>query len=286
MEIVSLQELFIVPDAFKQVCLATNSLETILNASETCTRAHAILFPTSQNCSFEEQVAAYIVSNPTIISSLGNKMYSLAKDKPKVYHKLTNNLLILFQTEYGLRARNSYQMIETYLKDGANPNYIKNSYPTLHIACCDGNYEVAKLLLKYGAKINGTDNAFGTTALHYAAKRNLYIYDKDRASVIGPLEQENQLKILRLLISHGVDINKKNKKGNTALYEACLADNYEAAKFLIEKGAQCTNDCFNHANNQIKFLLLYSFPQQIEAGIASAFLIFTTLLHCSSIIKG
>jgi hypothetical protein len=46
----------------------------------------------------------------------------------------------------------------------------------------------------------------------------------------------SNIEVMRLLISHGVDINQQDKLGNTALHEAATAGNLEAFKLLIKAG--------------------------------------------------
>src|SRR5436190_9513595 len=80
MEVSLMEQSLSIPDVFRKICLFTNSLETLLNASETCEYAQNTLFPTDQSRSSKEQVAAYIISNPAMIPSLGNKMYRIVLD--------------------------------------------------------------------------------------------------------------------------------------------------------------------------------------------------------------
>ncbi|MBA3535566.1 MAG: ankyrin repeat domain-containing protein [Tatlockia sp.] len=48
---------------------------------------------------------------------------------------------------------------------------------------------------------------------------------------------EKTLSFARHLVAKGVDIHKKNKDGNTPLYEACLSGNSQLVKFFLNQGA-------------------------------------------------
>ncbi|WP_191126188.1 ankyrin repeat domain-containing protein [Cerasibacillus terrae] len=60
---------------------------------------------------------------------------------------------------------------------------------------------------------------------------------------------ENNLTFMQRLIHHGVDINKKDKLGRTALHIAYYFGFYDIAKFLLQYGAVADTACFERASS-------------------------------------
>ena len=88
----------------------------------------------------------------------------------------------------------------------------------LHIACSRGDLDAAKIYLEGGADINKTDK-LGRTALHFAAS-------------IG-----SNLELIEALIEAGAKVNAESTGRETPLMKAIAFDNADAAKLLMEKGA-------------------------------------------------
>ena len=65
----------------------------------------------------------------------------------------------------------------------------------------------------------------------------------------------NNLKLVKILINNGININKKNTDGDTGLHIACRENNYKLVKLLIDNGAiindenQCKITPFHFACN-------------------------------------
>ena len=93
----------------------------------------------------------------------------------------------------------------------------ENGDTSLTISCEKGNLNVIKLLINRGAK---TDicNSTGNSPLNIICKK----------------ESEKSLKIINYLIKH-VNMNIKDKNGNTALLIACYFRNNKIIEKLLEK---------------------------------------------------
>lgn len=116
--------------------------------------------------------------------------------------------------------RNDYKAIEVYLKNGHNVNNRgREGLTPLMWAVFNKNYYIVKLLLEKGANPNIKDKK-GQTAL-------MYLIQNDN----------NVDTLISLLLQKGAEINAKNISGTTALIIALDLNKSDAAKSLIEKGA-------------------------------------------------
>ena len=145
-------------------------------------------------------------------------------------------------------AQKSYIEITEYLlKTG------KNSQETLDealVELCDSyNYRdnegdkenLAKLLLRCGARANSRAGYFNQTPLH-------------GASYYGPLS------LVQLLVEKGADVNAIDNEGMSVLMRAVEADNLEIAKFLLQQGAKQTINTVHHFTNSTALFRAKSAP--------------------------
>jgi ankyrin repeat protein len=95
---------------------------------------------------------------------------------------------------------------------------IESYSPPLVIASMHNYQDVVKKLLDKKALVNGKENVFEKTALHYASE----------------LLDDNPSALMRVLLDHHADINAQDKYGNTPLF---YADTSPAIKTLLSRGA-------------------------------------------------
>ncbi|KAF7536781.1 hypothetical protein G7054_g4255 [Neopestalotiopsis clavispora] len=90
-----------------------------------------------------------------------------------------------------------------------------------------GSPEIAKLLLEYGAQVNGMQGG-KMTALQYAS-------------------EFGNLNMVEFLLAHDADIHEQDTKGNTAIHIALSEGYINIAKVLIEHGTapNANSPCFN-----------------------------------------
>lgn len=149
-----------------------------------------------------------------------------------------------------------YDIAKILLEYGADPNKLfssaKNSYPPI-VEAAFASLDMIKLLLKFKANINTTGPS-GTTALYVActegkediveyllnngARVDLYRFPgKAKYSPLYMAARNGHVKVMKLLIEHGSDINHVSYEGKTALHCSALSNEPEAVKVLLENGA-------------------------------------------------
>lgn len=109
----------------------------------------------------------------------------------------------------------SVECLKHLLDAKADPNEAFHSWTPLQSACQDGQFEIVRLLLRYGAKPN-LINGHGDTAIIYSAERG-------------------DLKSVKLLVEAGADLN--GGSGESALIAAIRRDELEVIRFLLRAGA-------------------------------------------------
>ena len=129
-------------------------------------------------------------------------------------------------------------------------NINKAGQSLLHYAINYGQIEAVRLLISLGANVNGKDSS-GKTPLHFAAikgdalitlillKHNANISLKDNLDRT-PLSYASNLKIVKLLLESGGNVNDKNDDGLTLLHKAVNALNLKTISFLLKENPDMT----------------------------------------------
>lgn len=95
---------------------------------------------------------------------------------------------------------------------------LKNYRQDFLLAICCGDFKTAELLLKSGINPNNIEDGEGFKPLHLAI-------------------QQNNHKLVYLLLKHGASLESRSNTGLTPLHVAARFGNIELVKFLLEKGA-------------------------------------------------
>jgi len=155
----------------------------------------------------------------------------------------------------------SLPIIELLIENGANVNYIiENKHKSVLTYAIElGELEIVKHLVKCGADVN-FKNKNGVSILIEAIdnlKWEIFkflvnfnanncmsgdIYEKE---IIEKVIENNKLDVLKFLLINNLNINTKDKDGNTPLAYAIKAKNSDIVKYLIENGAN-----IHHKNNK------------------------------------
>jgi len=125
----------------------------------------------------------------------------------------------LWQAVYG----NNFDAVIKAIDNGADVNsQSPGEWTPLFAAIDKENTDMVKFLIEKGAYLHYEMPRFGHDALFIAS-------------------QKNNINIIELLLEKGLDINKKNKLGETPLFWACNNSkeklNIDVIKILIKKGA-------------------------------------------------
>jgi ankyrin repeat protein len=139
------------------------------------------------------------------------------------------------------RLRDSHRTVEALLSRGADPNATNLWGATaLMAAAAGGDNRSIELLLKHGAKPNAQPGM----------SQPGFIFGGGRSALMWA-SYRGQLSTLKLLLDRGADVNSEGMLG-TPLSQAVWADHADAARFLIEHGAEV-----NHLNGGDSFSPLH-----------------------------
>ncbi|MFL6468188.1 MAG: ankyrin repeat domain-containing protein [Pyrinomonadaceae bacterium] len=114
-------------------------------------------------------------------------------------------------------ASDDIERVTELISQGANVNGKDEGYDKitpLFIAVENGNVEIAKLLLQFGAKVN--------------------IRDSERQTPLMRLDDDSNAEMVELLLQHGAKIDLEDKQGNTALIIAAEYANADVVAALLQ----------------------------------------------------
>ena len=126
-----------------------------------------------------------------------------------------------------------------------------NGKTALHLACCSGKSDIAKILLDGGADVDVCDK-FDSTALLYACQlfdvatvKLLLLYSADinftnkfGTGALLHVSWHGNLELLKILLEEeSIEIDKKNLYGQTALFGACDGGHVNVVRMLLDAGA-------------------------------------------------
>jgi cytohesin len=137
------------------------------------------------------------------------------------------------------------EAIELLFNYGADPNpRDKSGWTPLHYAACSRNSIVAHLLTGHGADVNAKENTHSWTPLHVAMlpvdpprgneSINFYTYISNYRDDLAATS------FAMVLISHGADLNARDKDGNTPLHLAIAIGYFYVSWLLLNFGADPT----------------------------------------------
>lgn len=138
-----------------------------------------------------------------------------------------------------------------FISKGVNFNFCVNDVTPLYIACQEGYFEIAKLLIENDADINfccddKTSPLYGASMnghieivkllLEKGADPNLSRYDRKTPLFVASSQEEN-IEVIELLIQYGANVNSCDDELNTPLYIAVQEEIYENVESLLKNNA-------------------------------------------------
>ena len=143
------------------------------------------------------------------------------------------------------------KIIKKLIELGANVNSKnKYGYNILMISCMKKNYEIVKLLLENNVLIDDNDNDVDDSYDYYDDNLyNKYNFIKNSALILSI----KNLEITTLLIKYNANVNYKNLVGQTTLIHACINNNINIIKLLLENDTDINikNNSYNTAMNYL-----------------------------------
>ena len=136
----------------------------------------------------------------------------------------------------------------------------------LHIAADNNNYEICKMLLKFGADVN-IFNFEGQTPLNVAERNvnysicKLFIKRRKRKEkriwykqALHICARKDDLAMCKVHIKNGENVNRKDENGRTPLHVAVIFAREELCELLLRCGADVNaKDSYNDSPIQLAF---------------------------------
>ena len=202
---------------------------------------------------------AFTLQSDSIERLLGDKAFKVVMELQEKYRVGLISIVFTPQTVNTKNSRNyapvylaDYDALKALLENGAfpdTPSGVSHTTP-LFDAAQNGNLEKARLLLEHGAKnilVGATSPLRLAVASGHAAVVRLmqqYGFEDSSLDIETLLNFHNAVRknenerVLNLIKSGVIDVNKPTEKGETPLALAARLKDKEIAKILIDNGAQ------------------------------------------------
>lgn len=179
---------------------------------------------------------------------------------------LRNNKKLKMKHRQEINENENYKSIleEILLNGEVNLTMLNSEGNPFFFDCVEHkNFDLVKLLVKYGADIN-LKNKEGYNIIYYFMSMNI--------SFRRVIDQQNYLIMLRNIISLGANVNSRDDFGGITLHKAILDNDLQTIKVLLNAGADI-NAVDNKGRNMVHncmwqnkvkiFRLLYSYNKKL-----------------------
>lgn len=141
------------------------------------------------------------------------------------------------------------KVVELLLQHGSDPNIpVKYGYSSLHLAAIAGNADIVELLIKYGARVDQTNDAHSTALTTAFSRENNY---------------NPNLKVIEILLQYGAAPDIPNRAGYTALHLAIKAGNADIVELLVKYGANPNISAYD-GSTPLQLALKNQLPQIVS----------------------
>lgn len=134
-------------------------------------------------------------------------------------------------------------------------------------AAIDGNIQDVESWIKSKGDVNVKDKD-GYTALHYSVSRDrkeIKRYNDGGGTDMVDDTKGRRIKIVELLIKSGINVNKQDNGGRTALSIAAMKGHFEILKILIRDDVNADVNVQNQAGyTALMYSVYYNFPEIVK----------------------
>ena len=113
--------------------------------------------------------------------------------------------------------RGQADIVRSFIRDGADPNYIRGGWSILMRVAENGRPDIAEILIENGAKVN--------------------FKGKDGASALTIAAEHGNTGVTHVLLVKGGDVNIRNDHGSTPLMYSAQYGHLAVTKLLLDSGA-------------------------------------------------
>ncbi|XP_062974607.1 ankyrin repeat and SOCS box protein 18 isoform X1 [Elgaria multicarinata webbii] len=176
---------------------------------------------------------------------------------------------------------------ELLLEHKANPNLLRDDgQAPLHLCTSQSTLGCAKALVRFGALVNLPSEELQETPLHIAAKHGLYehmhlylrygaVVDKKNSLEETSLSvacreakkvenQESYLRVCKLLLTYGAEVNTVDEEVKTPLHKACRNAHHSLVQLLLQSKADVNAIDYNGACPMSCVLQAAAFKQELR----------------------
>jgi len=193
---------------------------------------------------YDQVHAQDIHGNTALAYACQNGLTEIVKILIDHYQVDVNTVNESNETPLILACKNRYPDIVKLLihhsKSQPNPNYLddNNKSPLMYALITQNNESIQDLL--------SLDQTLDKDIINYPTQNN--------KTLLMYVCQYSSLELVKKLIEHHADLNKRNNKGETAFLYACQYGNDEMVNYLIEKGANI-NDISNTGDTSLMYAI-------------------------------
>jgi len=175
--------------------------------------------------------------------------------------------------------KNNYEMVKLLLEYGANPlEKMSNTYIEISVAGYSSSLEdsrILKLMFEYGANAKNMNNfsAFSGAISKNREKNFDFLLEqgfdvnarsaKQDSILSFCVYEPSRVKMTKILIGHGADVNAKTDENITVLLTAIQEKNVENLKLLLENGAD-VNYADSYGNTAVAKAVKFDYPEVLK----------------------